>query len=896
MGTARLRHGSSVFFVAFLPNGKQVLSAGDDGLVRLWDVATGKEVRRFGSSHPVPPLSLAVALSADGKTVATCDGDDGVHLWDTTTGRETGKALPLMPDAEASGLTGRGRFHPDLLKALKTAFALAFSPNGKTLALVSAEGVVVLWDLGKRRVVRHLDRRPSFSNLDRRRAITSKKKSMLSGPNGPAGGGQGIWNEREIPHLVFSPDGKTLLAATLGFSERRIGQAVTLWDVATGTELRHVEAEGKPFAVSAALSPDGKAVGWADLSGNVHLMEAATGKELCLFPTESPPLGTEGRNRVLSGRIRSRFAFAPDGRTLITQSVGTKSFIVWDLKTRKKLRRLGKPSPPPMWPAGTSILNPPGLAISPDGKTLAAAGDGNTVSLFDLATGQEIHPRQGHPATITAIRYSPDGKNLTSFGGDKSIRTWEANTGKEISLARVPNETLTSALSSDGRTLASADGDGKVWLTETVMGKERGILSMPAKGALRLALSPDGKTLAVGGDSSPTVWLYDITIGKQTRALRPHGETKELPSRGGIVIPFRCAPPPVFSPDGRLLAAPERGFVSIWDVIAGRHLRQFKLPEERALASAAFTPDGRSIALDIEDGTITLWELATGKQRRLYGMKPTSFEGRRLDGAPPGFALPIPDADPVLLAISPDGRLLAHSRGQEVRLWDIGSAKELGRMRGHQGAILAGAFAPDGKTLTTAGADTTALVWDLAALSEPTTGRALTAKELDAAEAALAGDDPRKAFDAILALAAVPRQSIPLLSKRLKPALPIEARRVQVLLADLDSSDFSKRDNAAKELEALGEQIEPALRKALEGRPTLEIRRRLEALLEKSSELWRNPSQERVRMLRSLEVLERAGTAEAWQALEALAGGASGARLTEEAKAAIERLSHRSAR
>src|SRR5262249_23029474 len=151
------------------------------------------------------------------------------------------------------------------------------------------------------------------------------------------------------------------------------------------------------------------------------------------------------------------------------------------------------------------------------------------------------------------------------------------------------------------------------------------------------------------------VLLYDINTGKQTRALKPHGEAKELPSRGGIPIPFRCAPPPVFSPDGRLLAAPARGFVSIWDVVAGRHLRQFKLPEERALASAAFPPDGRSIALDIEDGTVTLWELATGKQRRLYGTKSSSFTGRTLYGAPPGFALPIPDADPVLLAISPDG-------------------------------------------------------------------------------------------------------------------------------------------------------------------------------------------------------------------------------------------------
>jgi RNA polymerase sigma factor (sigma-70 family) len=889
MGTASLRHGSSVFFVTFLPNGKQVLSAGEDGLARLWDVATGKEVRCFGTPGAVPPLSLAVALSPDGKTLATCDGDDGVHLWDTATGRVTGRVPALKLDAATEAeFAGRGPVAAEFRKALKTIYGLAFPPDGKTLAAASGDGLVVLWDLGKHAEVGRLDGRPSISDSDLRGTVRSRILRMVRGPNGPAGGGQGIWGEREIPHLAFSTDGKTLLAASMGFRKPIIRSAVKLWDLATGKELRHVEVGDKTFAPSAALSPDGTAVAWADGSGNVHLMEAATGKELHRFSGESPP--------VVSGddRSRSRFAFAPDGQTLITQPVGTKALVVWDLKTGKPLRRLGKALWPPDWPAGTSLLTPPGLAVSPDGKTVAAAGNGNAVTLFDLATGREIHPRGGHPAAVTAVRYSPDGRTLISVGGDGSIRTWEADGCRETGLAQVPDGTLTSALSSDGRTLASAGGDGKVHLTETATGKERGILSTPNRGALRLALSPDGKTLAVGDDTRPMVWLYDMVTGKQRSVLRPPGGEKELPPRGGIVVPFRTAPPPVFSPDGRLLAAPIRGALEIWDVVADRHLRRFVLPEDHAIASAVFTPDSRSVALDIEDGAVTLWELATGKQRRLYGTKPSSFTDHPLEGAPPGFALPIPRTDPVLLAISPGGRLLAHSRGREVHVWEVGSAKEVGRLRGHQGAVLAGAFAPDGKTLTTAGADTTALVWDLAALSHATAvSRALTVEARDAAWVALAGDDAGKGFDAVLALAAAPQQAVPLLKERLEPALPAEAQQVARLIADLDSTEFNKRENARKELEALGEQVEPALHKALESRPALESRQRLEALLEKASELWRNPSPERVRMLRSLEVLERAGTEEARQVLEALARGAPGARLTEEAKAAAERLARR---
>jgi RNA polymerase sigma factor (sigma-70 family) len=718
MGTVSLRHGSSVFYVNFLPDGKQVVSAGEDGLVRLWDVATGKEMRCFGTRGELPSLSMAVALSSDGKTLATCNGDAGVRLWDTATGQERGQ-----------------------VKSLKTAFALAFSPDDKTLAAASPDGLVVLWDLGKSEELRRLDGRPDLSNLDKNDRlglfVTAKIESLVRRSNGPAGGGQGIWNERSMPHLEFSSDGKTLLAATLGFRKPTIRSTVKLWDVVTGKELRQIEEVDKTFVASAALSPNGKTVGWADGCGNVHIVEAATGKELHCLPEESPkdnllpPL-----DGLSSGQMRSRFAFAPNGQTLITQTVGSEAIVVWDLESGKELRRLGKRLPPPTWPAGTGILVLPGLAVSPDGKTLASAGDGNAVTLFDLTTGQDIHPPGGHRAAITAVRYSPDGKTLTSLGGDGSLLVWEADNGKEIGMGRLPDVTLTTAFSSDGRLVASSRGDGKVRLTEAATGKELRIIPMSIKGAVRLALSPDCKTLVVGDDeSSPTVWLHDVATGKETKALKPAGEKNELPSRGGLVVPFRSALPPVFSPDGKLLAAPGRGTLDIWDVVAGRQISRFELPENRAVRSAAFTPDGKSIALsligwlsqacnepviapeDIEDETLSLWDIATGKELRLYGRKPSQHKCQPFSGAPPGFALPIPHTDPELLAISPDGRMLAHSRGREVSLWDIGSAKELGRLKGHQGVVLAGVFSPDGKTLTTTSADTTALVWDLTAQS-----------------------------------------------------------------------------------------------------------------------------------------------------------------------------------
>jgi hypothetical protein len=136
-------------------------------------------------------------------------------------------------------------------------------------------------------------------------------------------------------------------------------------------------------------------------------------------------------------------------------------------------------------------------------------------------------------------------------------------------------------------------------------------------------------------------------------------------------------------------------------------------------------------------------------------------------------------------------------------------------------------------------------------------------------------------------------RSVPYLGQRLPPVAAVEEKRLTRLISDLDSDRFEVREKATKELGGLGELALHALWKALDSQPTLETRRRLEQLIEaQERERW-SPSQERLRTRRSLEVLERAGTPEARRLLEALAAGAPGAWLTEDAKASLTRLSDR---
>jgi WD40 repeat protein len=870
MGTSALRHGSSVYLVAFVDGGKQVLSAGEDGFARLWDVATGREVRHFG------PDARCVALSPDGKTLATCD-DDLVVLRDTAAGREMRH-----------------------LKGLKTTLgapvaALALSPDGKTLAVTGPSGPVVFCDIGgddgaRRAGIRAAGSVPPSTD----RADVSLLQSALGRPNGPGGGGQGIWNEKERPHLAFSADGKTLLSATFGYRRRALKTAVSLWDVATGKELRTIEPPGeRRLAASAAFSPDARTVALVDQGrrggGDVHLMEAATAKELHQFAcggTAHMVVNQSGKMLDMYPGVGTRFAFAPDGRTIVTRAEGGQ-VVVWDVATGKELRRLGERQPPVTWSYWVSSLAPPRLAISPGGKTLAMAGDGNAVTLLDLDTGRQIHPRGALWSAVYAVCYPPDGKALTSLGSDGTVRVWEAVTGKETGRMRLPDGIQTAVLSPDGRTAASAGLDGKVHWSDVLTGRELGTLQTPLTGALRLAFSPDGKTLAAGSAGGPAMWLYDVASAKETRVLSPRGEDEMNPA-ASVAHYYRVVPPPVFSRDGKRVATPGRAALHVWDAVAGQELQRLPLPEARAVGGAAFAPDGRSVALDMLDGTVVIFEVASGRQRRRFQSGPPIVPVR-LGGSLARKGAPLAAVDPALLLFSPDGRLLAHSRGQDVMLWDVGSGQEFCRWEGHGGAVFAGAFTPDGKSLATASADTSVLVWDVTAPPPAAAkSREWTADERTAAWNGLADSDAAKAFDAVLALAAAPGMAVPLLSEHLKPAEAAAAGRVERLVADLNSDQFAVRRAADDELQKLGLLAVPALKKALDGRPGPEASRRIDALLGQASDI--NLSLESLRLLRAVEALERMRTAEARQLLKTLAAGAPGAMLTETARSSVERL------
>jgi RNA polymerase sigma factor (sigma-70 family) len=765
LGTARLRHGSALKGVAFLPGGQRLASTGLDNVLRLWEFPSGKLLQALR-----PPGGFAqafcLAASPDGKTVAVAGNDRAITLWDTATGK----------------LRDQLKGHEGPVSAL------AFSPDGAKLASGGWDKTLRLWDVA-----------------------TGNQLRRLEG------------HTEAVMAVGFSSDGN-LLASGSGDRTAR------LWDPVTGRELRRLEGHGHSI-MAVAFTPYGKTLATASGDKVIRLWDPATGK---------------GRGR-LEGHgdwIRS-IAFSPNGKLLASaaatfgQSGIAGELKLWDVAARKALPRLG------------DLRGPfESVAFSPDGKTLAAgASHNNHIRLWDVATGKELSP-PGHLGSAAPASVSADGKRaLIGSYAEHVLRLWDAETGRELRRFRGDQGVLLP----DGKTvlaiLWSEPSVLHVWDAGT--GKERRQVPRPVAGRF-VAFAGDGK-LAASASSGGVLAVWRTDTGKELHRLKgPAGRFTPL----------------VFSADARRLAAAAGGTVTVWDVASGRELRSLDA-DAREVRHLGLSADGRLLATGNFRDRARLWDLATGTE--MWRLTPEG-EPNLLDLHHPTF--------------SPDGRtLVTGGWDNAIVLWEVATGKRRSRLEGHQGWINGFAFSRDGRRMVTGSSDTTALVWDLT--SGPPGKAELSGADLNGLWGDLAGADAARAYRAVLKLTAGAAQAVPFLREHLKPAPRGDGERVARLVADLGSCRFATRQKAMSELEKLGAAAESPLREALKKPLTAEVQLRVRNLLDRVDA---QAAAARLRLGRALEVLERAGTPEARRLLRALAAGAPGAWLTEEARKALRRV------
>jgi WD40 repeat protein len=769
-----------------------------------------------------------LVLSADGTVLAESGVDPTVRLWDVGSGRE----LRQLPG------------HPDGVKAL------ALSPDGKAVAVVGSFAPPVVWD-----------------------AATGKEVCRCAGGR----------NEQQWNLLAFSPDGKSLVAA----SWHQEGP-LPLWDARTGKLVRRFARSGRRLGGVSHLAFSAAGDTLACAGRRVWCWETATGKELALSP--------ESERRVAC------FGLSARGALLTVESAGD-ALLLREAATGKEAGRLRR------------AAYAHGALVCPDGQALVWGEEKRDLLLWDGATGKVLvrSKAEGGLPHGPNVALSRDGKVLVLRAPDYGLRVWDVAAGKERRQFGGPQEVFggTVGFAPGGDVLAVSAGAARWW--DRATGNERRQLALPRPQWMSpTALSADARLLALVADKRQEgqVRVWDLAAGKEI-----HRCGAKDASPGALA----------FSPDGRTLAVTDGEAVRLWSLTAGREGPRFEVGTLGTYpARVAFSPDGKALATMKFPGQVRLWEAGTGKERRV-------LEEKREEGGP--GAVDLDKMHRPCVAFSPDGTLVAGAgQDQRVVLWGAATGRQLRRCEpspgvealaftpdghsllsgGHDGlvclwevatgklrrhwptvAVLSGhaaTLAPDGRSLVVLASEGVE-VWDLTALGPGAPPARLAAGEADALWRDLGSDDAALAHRAVWRLASAPASALPLLRGRLRPAAAAESKQVARWIADLDHAEFPVRERASAELGRAGGSAEPALRQALasaETRASVERRRRLERALREVR--WAARAE-----LRAVEVLDLIGAPETRPLLEALAKGAPEAALTREAKRSLLRPAGRSA-
>lgn len=642
--------GVALAGLAFDPASSTLVAAGVDPRIFLWDAASGEE--RSALSGRVGSNIASLVFSPDGRTLASAGGDPWITLWNTSTGQtiqtlaghaDTVNTVAFSPDGAllASGSEDQqiklwdvrnGQEHLNLLRKNSVSITgLAFSPDGKSLVSVDKADHVVLWDTetGKERLTIQGPLGLSVTGV-----IFSPDGKNLAG--GSRDTGIWLWNVRTgqklfdskaqtdgaINKVLFSPNGAFLAGVTQN-------NRILVWDALTGILNQAMDGQ-----IDFAFSPDGRIIAGINQINEIKIWDLSpntqrfTARSVVLSPlTGSGQDGLTLANNQLNSTQSAltdsptvNQTGTPNGIAQITGTIGSNRV---STVTNQQVRKYA-------WKGITA------LAISPDGKLFASAGNDGRVQLWDPANGRKLRSLSTHRSAVTGVAFSSDGKRLISVGRDTEIHASDAATGQLGQILQGHEHPIrTVAASPDGRFFASAGEETRIMLWDASTNKLSKIFNGHIDFVNGLAFSSDGKLLASAG-ADGRVLIWDVATNKPIRTLQGHS---------GAVNKV------VFNSTGKLLASVgQDGRVIIWQVATGQPAEVFQ-GHKGAVRAVAFSRDGQTLASAGEDAQVMLVDVKSGKLRKSLGGSANSINA---------------------VAFGPDGTsLVTGGEDNQIVDWDI---------------------------------------------------------------------------------------------------------------------------------------------------------------------------------------------------------------------------------
>lgn len=757
-------HEASVLSVTFSRDGRHLLTTSYDKTARLWDVATGRMLQQLqGHNWWV----WSAAFSPDGNRIVTASQDGKAIVWQkpstpanapykrvtefTSHGGPVYSAV-FSPDGQTIASGGFGKrvliwnpdeiAPPDLKKRVDriaeapqkyraleghsgAVRSVDFSANGKLLVSGAQDNTVRVWDVATGTLIKALrghggqvrscvfshdgktvasashDKRVKLWNLDGYEEVRVLRGRVLAG------------HVDAVLDAAFSPDGNQIVTASRDRTART-------WDVKTG-KAEQTLAEGHEFLATAArFTQNGQSLITSGGDNTVRVWDVASG-------TQHSRLDRTGRS--------SAVAVSHDGSLVLTGG-DDRTAKLWHLTSGKMVQQLipgTAKNPLPM----EDRADVTAVAFSSDNRSLIVGDTNGRAWLWKLDTAdnswKEAAFLEGHGATITAAAFTASGDRVLTASGDKTVGQWDVATGKERRELALQHDDWVSSLavSSDGVTALTACSDGtvQVWNINRPAVERR--LQLGKTQTSDIDIAPNGKLAATFSAVDRTVRLWDLATGQEVFAPGKNN-TPFLDSQrmGGLIWSGK------FSPSSDYLVTIGGNDAQMWDVRTAKPNMSFS--PHGAVASAAYSPDGKRVVTGSWDNSAKIWDIATGNSEvKLFGAH-TGFVNSAVFSPDGAQVLTSSDDGSARLwdaktgqvsdtsftghegrvrsaVFSPNGQqVLTVSNDKTARIWDARTAREIQVLKGHEWAVRCGVFSHDGQHVLTGSEDSTARIWDAA--------------------------------------------------------------------------------------------------------------------------------------------------------------------------------------